>query len=117
MEVQNTHISAIKGKVYRKEYATKNGGTFVKYNLMISSKYKDEWVNGFIEIQFMDKADINNKAKIEITGGFFTPNGYQNGTKMVVSEYKIIDQGEAPIPQDDSFMNIPDSVDDEVPFV
>ena len=109
--------------VYRKDRDTQNGGKFTTYTLGISSKDKDgNWVNGYLDCQFKKGVELNNKAKIEIGNSFYTVSEY-NGKKYVklfIMDFTIVEQGEvtsAPVKVDmDSFMDIPDSLDAEMPF-
>lgn len=109
--------------VYRKDRQTQNGGTFTTYTLGISSKDKDgNWVNGYLDCQFKKGVELYNKAKIDITNSFFTVSDYQGKkyNKLFVMEFTVADSGEVPqaaiTPGNDDFLNVPDSMDDEVPF-
>lgn len=109
--------------VYAKERATQNGGKFTTYCVGVASKDKDgNWVNGFIDCNFKKDVVVNNKAKIEIGNSFFTVSEY-NGkkyTKLFITDFTIVEQGEAQnVGQSvdaDGFVNIPDGIDEELPF-
>lgn len=110
--------------VYVKEKQTQNGGTFKTYSIAVASKYKDgNWINGYLDCQFK-KADadkISNKCKINITNSFYTVNEY-NGNKylkLFVLDFDVAEQGEVkPVValDADGFMNIPDGLEDDMPF-
>lgn len=109
--------------VYAKERATQNGGKFTTYCIGVASKDKDgNWVNGFIDCQFKKDVVVNNKAKIEIGNSFFTVSEY-NGkkySKLFITDFTVVDQGEVQNAGQsvdaDGFMNIPDGIDEELPF-
>lgn len=109
--------------VYRKDRTTQSGSTFTTYTLGISSKDKDgNWVNGYIDCQFKKGVNLYNKAKIDITNSFFTVSDYQGKkyNKLFVMEFSVVDSGEVPqeavTPGNDDFLNIPDGIDEELPF-
>ncbi|MBO5921944.1 MAG: hypothetical protein J6Q48_06105 [Bacteroidaceae bacterium] len=104
--------------VYRKEKDTQNGGKFTTYSIGISSKDKDgNWVNGYLDAQFKKGVEVAHKAKINISNSFYTVNEY-NGkkyTKIFVMDFEVVDPGEVQS-NDTGFMNIPDGLDEELPF-
>jgi len=109
-------------KIFRKDRDTKNGGKFATYSMSISSKTMDgEWVNGYADCLFKKGVEVYNKAVIKINNAFPTVNEY-NGNRYVkwfILDFEVIGQGEAPaeVPNDDSFMVIPDSELVELPFM
>lgn len=109
--------------VYANEKTTQNGGKFTTYSISVASKDQNgNWVNGFLDCQFK-KADvekITNKCKINISNSFYTVNEY-NGKKylkLFVLDFEVAEDGEKPqvVNADDSFMNIPDGLEGELPF-
>lgn len=108
--------------IYRKDKTTSSGKTFATYSIAVSSKDKDgNWTNGYLDCAFKKDVELNNKAKINITNSFYTVNEH-NGKKylkLFIMAFDVVEQGEVP-PQapsnDDSFMNIPDGIDAELPF-
>lgn len=108
--------------VYRQDKTSQNGKAYTQYSLGIASKNANgEWVNGFIDCQFKKGTDIPNKAKIEITNSFYTVSEY-NGkkyNKLFVLDFTITEGGESnqPAPTgNEEWMNIPDGVDEGLPF-
>lgn len=107
--------------VFAKERATQNGGKFTTYCIGVASKDKaGNWVNGFIDCQFKKDVVVNNKAKIEISNSFYAVSEYNSKkyTKLFITDFTVVDQGEVPpqVDGEDSFMSIPDGLDEELPF-
>lgn len=104
--------------VIRQDKTSSAGNAYTQYSLMVSSKNTDNtWVSGFIEAQFKKGVDIANKTKININNAFYTVSEY-NGkkyTKIFVLEYDVAEAGEQK-PSGDGFMNIPDGIENELPF-
>ena len=68
--------------VYRQDKTANSGTTYQQYSLGVASKDKDgNWVNGFIDCQFKKGVDVANKAKINITNGFYIVSEY-NGKSI-----------------------------------
>lgn len=91
-------------------------GKFTLYSIGISSKKENGWVNGYISCRFKKGITVPNKTKIKINSGFFcaTKSGDKTYTSLMITDFDVLAPGEnAP----DSFMKIPETVDDEVPFL
>ena len=108
--------------IFRKDKQTSNGGKFSTYCMGISSKDKDgNWVNGFLDVVFKKGVEVNNKAKINIKNAFPTVSKYNDKTyiKWMILEFDVVDNGEVPQPAptpSDNWMNIPDGIDEKLPF-
>lgn len=106
-------------KVIRKDGTSKAGNPYTLYSLMYSFKVGDEWKNGFIDAGFKKGVDLANKSKIIIKDAFLTGSEF-NGTikpKIIVMDYEVLEGGDAPKPADDgAWMNIPDGIENELPF-
>jgi len=94
-----------------KEY---NGSTFAVYSLGISSKDKDgNWVNAFYDCLFKKGVSVENKTKIHIKNAFPVASKGKDDKaypKIMITDFEV--EGA----NNDGFMNIPDSIDDEVPW-
>ena len=93
-----------------KEY---NGNTFATYAIGVSSKDKDgEWVNSSIDVMFKKGIDLENKTKIFIKNAFpvVSKGKDRNFVKWMITDFEIEGQGQ----QD--FMNIPDTIENEIPW-
>ena len=108
--------------IFRKDKQTSNGCKFATYCMGISSKDKDgNWVNGFLDVVFKKGVEVNNKAKINIKNAFPTVSKYNDKTyiKWMILEFDVVDNGEvpqqAPTPSE-NWMNIPDGIDNSLPF-
>lgn len=112
-------------RIYKKE-RTYSGGTFYTYSMSVASKDKDgNWLNGYLDCQFKkaDEDKITNKCKIKINNAFPTVTNYQNKNyvKWFINDFEVVEQGETAADPNamvnlDSFMEIDDSLDEEVPF-
>ena len=112
-------------RVYKKEKQW-SGGTFYTYSLSVASKDKDgNWLNAYIDCQFKksDEDKITNKCKIKISNAFPVISNYQNKNyvKWMILDFEVVEQGETATDPNamvnlDSFMEIDDSIGDEVPF-
>lgn len=109
--------------IFRKDKQTSNGGTFATYCMGISSKDKDgNWINGYLDVAFRKDVSVNNKAKINIKNAFPTVRKYNDKTYItwMITDFDVVDNGEvpqpAPHPNDDGFMNIPDGIEESLPF-
>lgn len=66
-------VRADKAKIWRKDFATKDGKEFYRYSVSVSKKNEDgKYVNAYIPIRFSKKADapekIENGAMCSIEG-------------------------------------------------
>lgn len=109
-------------KVYRKDRETRNGGTFATYSLGVASKdMNGNWVNGFIDCAFKKDVEVNHKAVIKISKAFPTVSEYNDRkyVKWMILEFEVLEEGEKPVapPNPEEFMQIPDSIGNEIPFV
>lgn len=108
--------------VVRKDGTSQSGKAYTMYSLMYSFKNaNDEWKSVFIDAQFRKGTDLANKSKINVTNSFMTGSEYNGNTKpkIFVLDYTVVDGGNVQptvAPSDDGFMNIPDGIDEEVPF-
>ena len=106
--------------VVRKDGVSQNGKAYTMYSLMYSFKNGEEWKNVFVDAQFRKGTDLANKSKINITNAFMTGSEYNGNTKpkIFVLDYEVAEGNQpAPTPNDDGFMNISDSIDDDgLPF-
>lgn len=106
-------------KVIRKDGTSKAGNPYTMYSLMYSFKVGDEWKNGFIDAGFKRGVEIANKSKILIKDAFLTGSEF-NGTtkpKIIVMDFDVLEGGDAPkLVDDGAWMNIPDGIEEELPF-
>lgn len=105
-------------KIFRKDKVSKDGNPYSTYCMKVSSKINDEWVSGFFDLIFPKGESVNNKAEIAIEECFPIVDKYNDRTtiKWYVKKYTVLNQGEASSSDPDGFMNIPDGLDDELPF-
>ena len=105
--------------VYRQDKTSNAGNAYTQYSIMISSKQSDDtWLNDFVECGFKKGVSIPNKTKIHINNSFFMISEY-NGKKykkLFISDYTI-DENAPQQPSGDGFMNIPDGIETELPFM
>ena len=108
--------------VIRKDGVSQSGNPYTMYSLMYPFKVGDEWKNMFVDAQFKKGTDLPNKCKISINNSFMTGTVFNgnNKLKIFVLDYTVVEGGveqkPAPTPDDDAFVNIPDSISDELPF-
>lgn len=106
--------------VIRKDGVSQSGKAYTMYSLMYSFKNGEEWKNVFVDAQFRKGTDLANKTKINITNAFLTGSEYNGNTKpkIFVLDYEVAEGNQpAPMPNGDmGFMNIPDGIDDGLPF-
>lgn len=110
-------------KIFKKEKQW-NGGSFFVYSMAVASKDRDgNWVNGYIDCNFKsaDANKITNKCKIKINNAFptVTKSGDRTYVKWMITEFEVVEAGEVVDESNlnvDEFMNIPDNIDDEIPF-
>lgn len=90
-----------------------NGKTFPVYSMGTSSKDKDgNWVSGFIDCQFRKGVEVENKTRIFIKDAFPITNQGKDRTftKWFINEFEIEGQ------KKDDFMNIPEGIQEEIPW-
>ena len=105
--------------VVRKDGVSQNGKAYTMYSFKNSN---EEWKNVFVDCAFKKGTDIANKSKINITNAFMTGNEHNGNTKpkTFVLDYEVVEGGNQPAPApngDMGFMNIPDGIDDGLPFM
>ena len=105
-------------KVYRKDKTSKNGNAYTTYSIMTSTKDGDEWINGFLDVVFKKGTEITNKTVIKIEEAFPLVSQYEGKTyiKWFIKEYKVLAAGEAPAAPVDEFVNVPENIQEELPF-
>ena len=110
-------------KIFRKEHDGQNGKWYT-YSMKVASKtMQGEWLNGYVDCTFKKGIGVNNKAVINIKNAFPTVTKYQEKTyvKWMILDFDVIDNGEAEVPVNTQqempdFMNVPDGINDEIPF-
>ena len=94
-----------------KEY---NGSTFPTYSIGVSSKDKDgNWISAYYDCLFKKGVEVENKTKIFIKNAFpVVSKGKEdrNYPKFMITDFEIEGQSS------DGFMNVPDTIDEEVPW-
>lgn len=91
-----------------------NGKTFPTYSIGVSSKDKDgNWVSGFVDCQFKKSVELENKTKIFIKNAFPIVSQGKDRTyvKWMIMDFEIEGQTNS-----DGFMNIPEGVQEEIPW-
>ena len=94
-----------------KEY---NGKPFATYSISVSSKDKEgKWVSGYLDCIFKKGVSVENKTKIIIKNAFPTVSQGKDRTfvKWMITDFEIEGQK-----SNDDFMNIPDSIEEEIPW-
>lgn len=112
-----------KVRIFRKDRATRDGGTFATYCMGVSSKKQDgSYVNGFIDCSFKNGVEVNNKTDITIQNAFPTVRE-SNGRTFVswmITEFEVVGEGQAPVnanqDPDMGFINVPEGLDNDLPF-
>ena len=108
--------------VVRKDGVSQSGKAYTMYSLMYSFKNaNEEWKNVFVDAQFRKGTDLANKSKINITNAFMTGSEYNGNTKpkIFVLDFEVVEGGNQPAPTpsgDMGFMNIPDGIENNLPF-
>ena len=95
-------------------------GKFISYTLGINTKTQEgNWVNGYISCRFKKGVSVANKTKIKIKKSFFvaTKSGDKSYTHLMITDFDVLEPGESAADDAEGFMKIPDSVDDDVPFL
>lgn len=110
-------------KVFRKDTVSKNGNQFTRYFIKVSSKKQDDsWADMFMDVVFRKGVSVDNKAVISIKNAFPIVDDYNEQNKkmkLMIMEFDVISSGEggAQIITDvDGFMEIPDNLEEEMPF-
>ena len=94
-----------------KEY---NGKTFPTYCIGVSSKDKEgNWVSSYIDCLFKKGMSVENKTKIFIKNAFPVANQGKDRafTKWMITDFEI--EGA----NNNGFMDVPDSISEEVPWM
>ena len=113
----NTDDKGVKVFANEKEGAN---GKFTTYSIGVNSKNQSgEWVNGYINCRFKKGVSVANKSVIKINSAFFvaTKSNGKSYTHLMITDFDVLVAGETADESADEFMKIPDSVDDEVPFL
>lgn len=106
-------------KIYRSDKVSKAGNNYTTYCIKVASKDKDgNWQNAFIDVSFKKGVSVNNKADIKIKNAFYTVNSFNgnNTLRLIITDFDVIGNGDAPAESSDAFMNIPDGIEEEIPF-
>ena len=106
-------------RVYASEKEGQNG-KFMTYSVGVNSKNQDgNWVNGYINCRFKKGVSVANKSKIKIKSSFFVAakSGGKTYTHLMITDFDVLEAGETSGDGADEFISIPDSVDEEAPFL
>lgn len=106
-------------KVFANEKEGANG-KFTTYCLGVNSKNKDgNWTNGYLNCKFKKGVSVANKTRIKINNSFFvaSKSGDKSYVHLMITDFDVMEPGDTPAQDADEFMKIPESVDDEVPFL
>ena len=106
-------------KVFANEKEGPNG-KFTLYSIGVSSKNKDgSWVNGYRPCRFKKGVSVANKTKIKINSAFFcsSKGGDKVYVSLMITNFDVLEPGETASEDAESFMKIPDNIDEEVPFL
>lgn len=112
-------LTADKAKVIRQDKTSSNGNPYTTYALMVSSKDRnEEWHNGFLEAMFPQGTNLTNKTVIKIKNAFPIVSEYNGKTyiKWYVNDYEVLEQNGSTPRDADGFMNVPEGVDEDLPF-
>ena len=107
--------------VFRKDMTSQAGNSFALYSTKISKKKEDgSYIGAYLDVLFRKGVEVGNKAKINIKNSFMTVNEYKGEAKLklFVMDFDVVEPGEGQPPRapDSSFMEIPDSAMDGLPF-
>lgn len=105
--------------VVRKDGTSKAGNPYTMYSLMYSYKQNEEWKNVFVDCAFKKGVDLVNKSKINITDSFMTGSEFGGNTKpkVFVLAFDVVEGGAPqPVEVSNDWVNVPDSIDEELPF-
>ena len=106
-------------KVFANEKEGQNG-KFKTYSVGVNSKNQDgNWVNGYINCRFRKGVSVANKAKIKINSAFFVAAKSKDKTftHLMITDFEVLEPGETAGDGEDEFLSIPDTVDEETPFL
>lgn len=115
------NLTSDKVRIFRKDRQTKDGSTFATYSYGVNSKDKDgKWINGFRDCVFKKGVELAHKTDIKVNNAFEIASEY-NGkvyTKVMITDFDVINEGEPqPKVDADGFLQIDDSMGEELPFV
>lgn len=114
------NLTGDKVRIYRKDRETKNGGTFATYSYGVNSKDKDgNWIKGFRDCMFKKGVEVAHRADIKVNNAFEIASEYNGKTyvKVMITDFEVVNEGEqAPAVDSEGFMNIPEGLDEELPF-
>ena len=99
--------------VFRKDFET-DGKTYPKYTIGVSSKTPDgDWINGYIPVKFKKDVSVENMTKINIKNAFYVNSKYKDNvyTSLMITDFEIEKKSNK-----DDFMDIPDGIEEELPF-
>lgn len=105
-------------KIYRHEKEGRTG-KFYTYSTMVSSKDTDgNYINGFIDVVFKKGVEVNDKAVILVNNAFYIVNEYNGKTypKLMITDFDVKEEGKPSTSNNTDFMNIPDGMQEELPF-
>lgn len=89
-------------------------GQYPRYSIGVSSKGPDgEWIRGYVPCKFKKGVELENMTKIKIKNAFYTVSKGEkyNFVSIMITDFDI-ESDEAPA----DFMDIPDGVQEELPF-
>lgn len=105
-------------KIFRKDGTSSSGNPYTTYSMGVSQKNADgSWKSGYMPVRFKKGVEVNHKATIKIKNSFPTINEY-NGNKtfpIMITDFEVIDEGE--VKNSQGFMDIPNGVSEDLPFV
>lgn len=107
-----------RGVKIKRQEQNYNGHSFATYSVMSYTKNGDDYIVGYIPCKFKKDIDLADKTRIKINNAFYVNRSNKGRvyTELFISEFDIL-EGDAPAPaSDNSFMDIPDGVDGELPF-
>lgn len=93
-------------------------GDYPRYSIGVSSKGPDgEWIKGYIPCKFKKGVELENMTKIKIKNAFYSVskgNKY-NFVSVMITDFEREDQITEQKSKD-NFMDIPDGIEEELPF-
>ena len=98
--------------VFRKDFE-KNGTMIPSYSIGISSKTPDgDWIKGYIPARFKKGVEVSNMAKIHIKTSFPVMSKYKDTVykSLMITEFEVEEENK------DGFMDIPEGLEDTIPF-
>lgn len=98
--------------IFRKDIEY-NGSTFPAYSIGVSSKDKDgNWVSSYLDCTFKKGVSVENKTKIFIKNAFPVSSQGKDKvfTKWMITDFEIEGQ------TNNDFMNIPEGIQEEIPW-